>query len=159
VHARWRLAGLVAVTGCLLALAFDSAGASVAAPGTKQQRQMAAIVHEWSARLNANDNAGIARLFSLPAIIVQPPYEYRFTTRKQLALWHSLLPCSGKVIAVTYKGRYATAVFRLGNRGKTKCDGPGELAAARFEIVKGKIRSWEQVAVPKTSAPASGPVA
>jgi hypothetical protein len=157
VHVRWRLAGLVALVGCLLALAAGTAGA--AATKTKQQRQMAAIVHEWSTRLNAKDNAGIARLFSLPAIIVQPPYEFRFTTRKELAQWHSLLPCSGTVVAIVYKGRYATAVFRLGNRGKTKCDGPGGLAAARFEIVDGKIRSWVQVPVPKTSPTATGPVA
>jgi hypothetical protein len=147
------------VAGCLLALAVGAAGAVGAAPRTKEQRQMAAIVHEWSKRLNASDNAGIARLFSLPAIIVQPPYEYRFTTRKELAAWHSLLPCSGTVIAVTYKGHYATAVFRLGNRGKTKCDAPGGLAAARFEIVKGKIRSWVQLPIPQKAPAATGPVA
>jgi hypothetical protein len=51
-------------------------------------------------------------------------------------------------------------VFRLGNRGATRCDGPGTLAAARFEIVNGKIASWEQIAVPAKKPPAqAGPVA
>jgi hypothetical protein len=49
-------------------------------------------------------------------------------------------------------------VFRLGDRGKTSCDAPGTLAAARFEIVGGKIVRWEQVPVPaKQDEP--GPVA
>jgi len=61
------------------------------------------------------------------------------------------------VTHVLFEGRYATAVFKLGNRGKTKCDAPGSLAAARFEIVNGKIVSWAQVAVPP--AKGAGPVA
>ena len=56
------------------------------------------------------------------------------------------------------EGRFATVVFRLGNRGATKCDAPGTLAAARFEIVDGKIVRWEQVPAPaKQDGP--GPVA
>jgi hypothetical protein len=121
-----------------------------AAPPTAHQRQMAAVVHAWSARLDAGDNAGIAQLFSLPAIVAQPPYVYRFTTRKQIADWHAGLPCSGKILSIAYRGRFATAVFSLGNRGSHKCDAkPGTRVAARFEIVGGKIRSWVQVPVPK----------
>ncbi len=124
---------------------------------TPAQRRMEAVVRAWSARLNAGDNAGIARLFALPAILIQGGYEYRLTTRRQLALWHSSLPCSGAIVSIAYRGRFATAVFRLGNRGKTSCDAPGTLAAARFEFAGGKIVSWAQVAVPATSR--SGPVA
>jgi hypothetical protein len=127
-----------------------------AAP-TPAQRQMGAIVHEWSDRLNARDFDGVARLFALPATLIQGVYEYRLPTRADVAKWHSLLPCGGKVLRITYSGRFATAVFRLTNRGKTKCDAPGSLAAARFEIVRNKIVSWEQVAVPAT--PAGAPVA
>src|SRR5258708_1209480 len=53
-------------------------------------KQLKAIVHAWSNRLNAGDNDGAARLFRLPAIVVQSE-AYRFQTRKQLARWHSLL--------------------------------------------------------------------
>lgn len=109
---------------------------------------MARIVLEWSTRLNAKDNDGLSRLYAVPAVIVQGPYAYRLVSREQIARWYSLLPCAGHVTRIVFSGRYATAVFRLTNRGKTRCDSPGGLAAARFEIVDGKIVSWEQVAVP-----------
>jgi hypothetical protein len=119
---------------------------------------MAAVVLRWSQALNANDNEGISRLFAVPALIVQGPYAYKLVSRHQVAQWFSGLPCAGHVAWIAFRGRYATAVFRLANRGKTKCDAaPGSLAAARFEIVKGKIVSWVQVDVPPK--PGSGPVA
>jgi hypothetical protein len=123
-----------------------------------RERQMTAVVRAWSARLNANDNAGVARLFALPSVVVQGPYAYRLRTRAQVALWHSGLPCSGRIVSVEIRGRFAIAVFRLGNRGATRCDAPGTLAAARFEIVGGKIVVWMQVPVPEEKADA-GPVA
>ncbi len=119
---------------------------------------MAAVIQAWSARLNRGDYNGIAKLFAVPVLIVQPPYEYRLVTRAQVARWYSLLPCAGTVVAIVFKGRYATAVFRLGNLRKGKCDAPGALAAAQFEIRKGKIVTWEQVPVPK-GAVQTGPVA
>jgi len=95
---------------------------------------MEKVVRAWSARLNAGDNAGIARLFSLPAVLIQGPYVYRLVTRHQVELWHSGLPCSGRIVSITYRGRFATVVFRLGNRGATKCDQPGSLAAEPFQL-------------------------
>lgn len=118
---------------------------------TPDQLRMALIVRAWVQRLNANDNAGLASLYSLPAIIVQGLYEYKLKTRKQVALWFSLLPCSGEIVALRFNGSYATVIFRLGNRGSIKCDGPGTLAAARFKIVNGKIAYWAQVPVPKNA--------
>ena len=116
---------------------------------------MRSVVRTWSARLNANDNAGASHLFALPALLTQGPYAYRLKTYRQLTLWHDGLPCAGKVTRIIVKGRFATAVFTLGQRKGHNCDAPGGEAAARFEIVKGKIRSWTQVAVP----PPAGPVA
>jgi len=132
---------------------------SAAADGarTPQQQKMAAVVLRWSQALNANDNDGISRLFTVPALIVQGPYAYKLVSRHQVALWFSGLPCAGHIAWIVFRGRYATAVFRLANRGKKKCDAPGSLAAARFEIVNGKIASWVQVEVPPK--PGSGPVA
>jgi len=124
---------------------------------TPQQEQMAAVVLRWSQALNANDNDGISRLFKLPALIIQGPYAYKLVNRTQVALWFAGLPCAGHVTRILFRGRYATAVFKLANRGKTKCDAPGSLAAARFEIVDGKIASWVQVAVPPKKG--AGPVA
>ena len=122
---------------------------TAAAPKPSARQQQEKIVRAWSALLNVSDFNGIAKLFAVPAIIAQGPYEYRFTTRKQIALWHSGLPCAGKIVSITYAGRFATAVFRLADRGSHPCDAPGGLAAARFEIVRGKIVSWRQVDVPQ----------
>jgi hypothetical protein len=136
---------------CLTGLAWTSSGAAHAAR-TPQQAQMETIVRTWTKRLNARDNKGIARLFTVPATVIQPPYEYRFKTRAQIAEWHSALPCSGRIVGISFRRNTTTATFRLGNRGTTPCDGPGTLAAARFTIVKGLITVWEQVPVPKTSS-------
>jgi hypothetical protein len=115
---------------------------------------MKAVVRAWSQNLNTGKNAAEARLFSLPALMIQGPYGYRLTTPGQVAQWHAGLPCSGKIVSIKVRGRYATAVFRLGNRRTSKCDAPGTLAAARFTIVRGKITVWEQV-----PPPSQGPVA
>jgi hypothetical protein len=153
----------LAAAAAAAVVSIGAAGSAVASTGAKgprtpEQARMAAIVHAWSARLDRSDYEGIAQLFAVPAIIIQPPYEYRLVSRRQIALWHAGLPCAGTVVAITFKGHFATAVFRLANRGSTKCDAPGSLAAARFEIVKGKIVSWVQVPVPKGAA-SGAPVA
>jgi len=140
---------LIAVAALILALGVPAAS-SAAAPPTSLQ-QMKAIVHAWSDRLNEGDNTGAAHLFRLPAILIQS-VGFELRTYAQVAKWHSLLPCAGHITAVTVKGRFATAVFRLGDRKGSKCDAPGALAAARFEIVGGKIVSWQQVPVPEPPA-------
>ena len=109
---------------------------------------MKAVVRAWSAYLNSGDNAGEAKLFHLPATMIQGAFIYTLRTPKQVAEWHASLPCAGHVVSIAVSGRYATAVFRLGNRGRRRCDAPGTLAAARFRIVEGKIVSWEQVPPP-----------
>jgi hypothetical protein len=140
-----------------LAAALSCWSAAAQGARTPEQQQMAAVVLRWSQALNANDNDGISRLFKLPALIIQGPYAYKLVNRHQVALWFAGLPCAGHVTRILFQGRYATAVFKLANRGKTKCDAPGSLAAARFEIVDGKIASWVQVAVPPRKG--AGPVA
>jgi hypothetical protein len=143
------------VVALVVAALVACAAGSACAARTPQQQKMTSVVLRWSAALNANDNAGISRLFKLPALIVQGAYAYKLVNQHQVALWFAGLPCSGHVTRILFHGRYATAVFKLGNRGRTKCDAPGSLAAARFEIVNGKIASWVQVDVPpaKGSAP------
>ncbi len=102
----------------------------------------------WSARLNAYDNAGIARLFSRPATFVQGGVALRLETAADIALWHRLLPCAGRITSITVKGERATAVFVLANGKNRRCDAPGAKAAAVFRIRGGKIRTWTQVPVP-----------
>jgi hypothetical protein len=113
---------------------------------------MKRVVRAWSRRLNAGDNRGVARLFALPAQLVQSGLVYRLVSYDQVALWHAGLPCSGRIVSIRFMGRYVTAVFELGNRATSRCDAPGSRAAARFEIVHGRIRSWEQVPVPSEQA-------
>src|SRR5580765_6151179 len=124
----------LALSGAALAQGAPGAAgvrASRAAPPTSPAR-MRAVVHAWNDRLNANDNAGVARLFAVPATLIQGPNQYLLRTRAQIALWHSGLPCAGRIVSIAVRGRFATAVFLLGDRGKTHCDAPGTLAAARF---------------------------
>ena len=160
---RTRLLHAAAALALLAAIAAGSAAAAQPAAKTARERQMKAVVHAWSNRLNAGDNKGLARLYRVPALIAQGPYEYRLVSRKQVALWYSSLPCAGKVVSISIHGRFATVVFLLADRGKTACDAPGTLAAALFEIVNGKIVSWEQIPVPVKKAPGAktttGPVA
>ena len=103
------------VLGLLVALAVVAAPVAPAKTPPTSPKQMKAIVHAWSDKLNAGDNQGVAHLFRLPAIVVQN-YAFRFHTYAQIAEWHSYLPCAGHITSVQVKGRYATAVFRLGNR-------------------------------------------
>jgi len=114
---------------------------------------MKAIVRAWSTYLNAGDNAAEARLFVLPATMIQGPYVYKLISPSQVARWHAALPCAGHIVSITVHGRFATAVFRLGDRKSSKCDAPGTLAAARFTIVRGKITVWHQVPPPAQAPP------
>jgi hypothetical protein len=108
---------------------------------------MRAVVRAWTANLNAENNAAEARLFSLPALIslIGGPYGCWCLTPAQVVQFHVQLPCSVKIVSIKVRGRYATAVFGLGNRETSKCDSPGgSLTAVRFTIVRGKITVWKQ---------------
>ena len=115
------------------------------------------VVRAWSKRLNAYDNAGVARLFSRPAVFAQGAAVLRLETYADIALWHSLLPCAGRIVSIRVKGETATAVFVLANGAHRRCDAPGQKAAAVFRVHKGKIVSWVQVPVPVAAPP--GPTA
>ena len=127
---------------------------SAAASGTDTPAEAKRVVRAWSARLNAYDNAGAARLFSRPATFVQGGAALRLQTAADIALWHRLLPCAGQIVSITVKDERATAVFILADGRNRRCDAPGARAAAVFRIREGKIRSWTQVPVP-----AQGPTA
>jgi hypothetical protein len=108
---------------------------------------MKAVVRVWTANLNAGKNAAEARLFSLPARIslMRGPGCY-CRTPADVALIHVQLLCSGKIVSIEVRRRYATAVFGLGDRATSRCDAPwGSLTAVRFTIVRGKITAMKQV--------------
>ena len=76
---------------------------------------------------------------------MEGPYGCWCLTPAQVARFHAQLLCSVKIVSIKVRGRYATAVFRLGDRETSKCDSPGgSLTAVRFTIVRGKITVWQQ---------------
>jgi hypothetical protein len=78
-------------------------------------------------------------------------------TSSDIALWHSLLPCAGRIVSITVKGDTATAIFILANGRHRRCDAPGQKAAAAFRVRQGKILTWVQIPVPPPAT--SGPSA
>ena len=136
---------------CMLAVLLVAPPAGAARLGSPAGTKK--VVHAWSDRLNAYDNAGVARLFALPSVFVQGGSVLRLETRADVALWHRLLPCAGRIVSITVKGEYATAVFVLANGKHRRCDAAGQKAAAIFRVRNGKIVSWVQIPVPKAAGP------
>jgi hypothetical protein len=138
----------LAVLGTLLVLVLAPTADGATSPAAAKQ-----IVRTWSARLNAYDNEGVARLFARPATFVQPGGSYRLRTTADIVLWHRLLPCAGRIVSIKVRGEYATAVFALANGKNRRCDAPGQKAAAVFRIHNGRIVSWTQIPVPEPDGP------
>jgi hypothetical protein len=90
------------------------------------------VVRAWSERLNAYDNVGVARLFARPATILQGGSILRLRTTSDIALWHRLLPCAGRIVSISVKGDRATAVFVLANGKNRRCDAPGRESRRRL---------------------------
>lgn len=132
----------------LLALVVAPSSGAATTPAAAKE-----IVRTWSARLNAFDNAGVARLFARPATFVQPGGSYRLRKTADIVLWHRLLPCAGRIVSIKVRGEYATAVFVLANGKNRRCDAPGQKAAAVFRIRNGKIVTWVQIPVPEPDGP------
>src|SRR5262245_5285046 len=108
---------------------------------------MKAVVRAWNANLYAGNNAAEARLFSLPAVIalMGGPVGCYCLTSAEVAQFHTQLVCSGKIVSIKTRGRYATAVLRLVDQETSKCDDPGSLTEVRFTIVHGKITVLKQM--------------
>jgi hypothetical protein len=133
--------------GLLAALVAAPAGTAAAPAGSVEAKKR--VVREWSARVNAYDNDGVARLFARPAAVAQGGAIYALRTYDEIALWHEGLPCAARIVSITVKGQDATAVFVLRNGPHRRCDAPGGKVAAVFHINGGKIVAWAQIPVPK----------
>jgi hypothetical protein len=128
------------------------------AEATTDEATVERVVREWSQHLNAEENDALARLFALPAIVAQAGGLLELTSYDEIAEWFAGLPCSGMVVSITVPAPdVAIAVFRLGDRPSSPCDGPGELAAAEFHFRDGKLIAWAQVAVPEEAQPVTEP--
>jgi len=109
------------------------------------------VVRAWSQQLNVGDNQGAAKLFAPGAEIVQAGTTLRLNTQAEAIAWNAALPCSGRIVSIKSSGNTTRATFILGNRQKSKCDGPGQKATAIVRVNNGKIVLWHQTSA--TPAP------
>ena len=112
------------------------------------------VVRAWSQELNTGDNEDAAKLFAPGAEIVQAGTKLRLDTQAEAVAWNAALPCSGRIVSITTSGDTTRATFILGDRPKSKCDGPGQKATAIVRVRKGKIVLWHQTG---TAPPPVGP--
>jgi limonene-1,2-epoxide hydrolase len=138
---------VIGLLGALVAAPSSPAVATDSVDATKR------VVREWSARVNAYDNDGVARLFARPAAVAQGGAVYALRTYDEIALWHKGLPCAARIVSITVKGQDATAVFVLRNGPHRRCDAPGGKVAGVFHINGGKIVAWAQIPLPKRDGP------
>jgi hypothetical protein len=108
------------------------------------ERSAESVFRAWSHELNSGDNEAAAKLFAKGARVVQPGLVVRLDTYKQAVAWNAGLPCSGRIVAMMSEGNVARATFVLGDRQKSKCDGPGQRATALIRVREGKIVLWHQ---------------
>lgn len=144
-----RMRAFAAAVAAVLAVAVGAGSAGAAARAAHGPEDVA---RAWSKALNAGNDKGAAALFAHNALVVQPGLVIRLLTPKLAQLWNSGLPCGGSIVRVHTIGNTVTVTFKLVHRRGHACDGPGQLAAARFTVVKGKITRWEQVP-PESSGP------
>src|SRR6266568_3766763 len=109
------------------------------------------VVRAWSQELNTGDNEDAAKLFAPGAEIVQAGTTLRLNTQAEAIAWNAALPCSGRIVSIKSSGNTTRATFVLGNRQKSKCDGPGQRATAIVRVKNGKIVLWHQTSA--TPAP------
>ena len=86
---------IVACTLLVVLLPTPVAGAARADSPAATKR----VVREWSARVNAYDNDGVARLFARPAAVGQGGAIYALRTYEEIALWHRGLPCAARIVS------------------------------------------------------------
>jgi limonene-1,2-epoxide hydrolase len=104
------------------------------------------VVRAWSQSINSDDNAAAASLFARNARVIQSGRVLILRTRGDAEQWNASLSCSGKILSIKAAGATATAVFLLGDRRASRCDGPGSKATALFRVEGGKIVLWHQTA-------------
>jgi limonene-1,2-epoxide hydrolase len=124
------------------------ATAVLTACGGHKARSAEDVARTWSAALDRNDNDAAARLFADGAKIVQSG-ELVLASHADAVRWNASLPCGGRIVSVSARGTTdVLVVFRLEERPRHRCDGPGSQAAALFRVRDGKIVLWHQTAVP-----------
>jgi hypothetical protein len=131
-----RAAGLIA----LIAFVLTGCGGGDPSPQS--------VVRAWSEAVNSEDNEGAARLFAEGARVVQGASVRRLETFAEARAWNAALPCAGRILSLTERGDTVRATFLLGDRGRSRCDGPGARALALVRVRDGKIVLWHQLETP-----------
>jgi len=126
----------------LLALVAGGCGGKSASPQT--------VVRAWSTALNAGNDERAADLFARGATVIQSGRVLTLRTHADAQRFNHSLPCSGRIVSLSVDGDEVRATFLLGDRPASRCDGPGDEAAAVFKIRGGKIVLWHQVPPPET---------
>ncbi|HEX6491327.1 MAG TPA: nuclear transport factor 2 family protein [Gaiellaceae bacterium] len=135
-----------------LAIVLATSGCSSTPPSA------GSVVRAWSEALNTGDNEAAAKLFAPGAEIVQARLVLHLATHQQAVAWNTALPCSGTIVSIVEHGDTARATFVLGDRQKTKCDGPGETATTIVRVRQGKIVLWQEKPIPPPPVTTTGPV-
>ena len=111
------------------------------------------VARAWSAALDRNDNEAAARLFADDAKVVQGG-ELALRDHAAAVHWNAMLPCGRAILSVTTQSKTdVLVVFKLDERPKHRCDGPGARAAALFRVESGKIVLWHQTEAPPPREP------
>jgi hypothetical protein len=103
------------------------------------------VVRAWSQAVNTDDNAAAARLFARGARVIQGVSSRRLDSFAEARAWNARLPCSGRIVSLRERGDTVRATFLLGNRRRSRCDGPGQRAHALVRVREGKIVLWHQL--------------
>jgi hypothetical protein len=131
----------------VIALAAATLVIGVASGQAAKPRTPAQVVRAWSAALNAGNDRAAGALFARRALAIQGSFVVRLNTAKSAEIWNAGLPCAGHIVRVRVLRRNVVkATFVLAHRKGHRCDAPGQLAAAQFTVVGGKITRWQQVA-------------
>jgi hypothetical protein len=106
------------------------------------------VVRAWSAALDRSDSEAGGRLFADGAQVIQSGV-LTLKTHADAVKWNSELPCGGVITLLEPRSDgQILAIFRLTGRPGHECDGPGQNAAALFQVKNGKIVLWHEVPVP-----------
>lgn len=119
-------------------------------PGVARAEQ---VITGWSEALRRSDVEKAAGFFTVPLVVSQGRTA-RLTTRGQVRIFNTGLPCGSKVTGVEREQDYFVASFVLTERPGQRCDGPGNSARVAFKLSGDKIREWRQLIeeAPETDA-------
>ena len=103
------------------------------------------VIKGWADALRHGHVRQAVAYFRLPAQVSAGQQPIELTTRAQLRLFNSSLPCGAKLERTQRQPRgYVLATFRLTERpGRGRCgDGTGHRARTLFYIEHGEIVQW-----------------